>query len=154
MLRVGAGGTFNVLRVGAFPCCEPPPERLELMGVRFSIEVETCCRTNASEDLVGRPVVDAGSFGARLLLLKNPLDKSALGEPVELRAVTEALLSTGVVGDSRAALVEIDWEGGKAETLKTGARDDIDNFPLEIEVRTGKGSLVGDSVKIEVLWSD
>ena len=73
-----------MLRVGPFLCCEPPPERLELKGTWFSIEVETWCRTDASEDLVGRPVVDAGSFGARLLLLKNPLDKSALGDPVEL----------------------------------------------------------------------
>ena len=64
------------------------------------------------------------------------------------------MLSTGVVGNSRVGLVERDWEGSKAETLRTGARDDIDNFPLEIEVRTGKGLLVADSVKIEVLWSD
>ena len=69
--------------------------------------------------------MDAGSVEARLLLLKNPFDKSALGEPVELWNATESLLSTGVVFDSKIALVEIEWEGGKAETLKTCARDDV-----------------------------
>ena len=104
--------------------------------------------------MVGRPVVDAESFGAKLLLLRKPLDKSALGEPVELCTVTGALLRTCVVRDIRVAIVEIEWEGGKAEKLKTGAMDAVDIVPLEIEVRTSEGLSVGDSVNIEVLWRD
>lgn len=143
-----------MLKVRAFASWEPSPERLELTGTRFIIEVETWGRTDAREDLIGRPVVDVESFGARLLLLKKPLDKSALGEPVELSAITEVPLSTGVVGDIGVALVEIEWEGAKIETLTTGARDDVDIFPLEVEIRNSEGLLVGDSVKIEVLWTD
>ena len=143
-----------MLRVGAVTSWEPSPGRLEFTGTRFIIEVETWGRTDVREDFIGRPVVDAESFGARLLLLKKPLDKSALGEPVELSAITEALLSTGVVGDSRIAPVEIEWRSAKVETLTTGARDDVDIFPLEVETRNSEGLLVGDSVKIEVLWSD
>ena len=140
--------------MGAFPSCEPPPGRLELSGPRFVTEVENWSRTDAREGLVGRPVVDAESFGARLLLLTNPLDKSALGEPVELCAVIEASLSSGVVGDNRAAVVEIVWEGGEAETLKTGSTDDVDACSIEVEILNSEAVWVVDAVKIEVLWSD
>ncbi|KAL8794715.1 MAG: hypothetical protein Q9195_002790 [Heterodermia aff. obscurata] len=124
------------------------------MRTLFIIDVETWCGIDAGENVVGKPVMDTEPFGARLLLLEKPLDKSALGGPVELCAVTEASLSIGVVDDSRVALVEMEWEGGKAETLKAGARDDVDTFPLEVEFRTSEEFTVDDSVKIELLWSD